>query len=102
MKEYIVTNSCRMKYLCDYLGDKTYECGICDNDTFTGFQVISETEDDMRALNAFKENTFPILEVETLHTKLKNGVAASYYGFSRVGEIIHKCKYGMVVISLKN
>jgi ATP-dependent DNA helicase RecQ len=44
-------------------------------------------------LQDFRETYFPILEVENKTTKLVNGVAASYYGVSNVGQALHRCKY---------
>lgn len=93
MKEYVFIKSCRMKFLCDYLGDYTYECGICDNEKELPFNFIDKSDKSFRALEEFKQNNFPILEVETKTSNIKNGVAASYYGFSNVGKTIHHCKY---------
>ncbi len=93
MIEYIKLTSCRMAYLCQYLGDKkVVQCGKCDNDlgiknevTISGFWQSK--------LDEFRSTYFPELAVEVKNIKLINGVAASYYGVSNVGTTIHRCKY---------
>ncbi len=93
MIEYVETNQSRMKFLCDYLGDSSaHSFSNCDN---TGLKKIVVTIDNEWAqkLQNFREDYFPVLEVETKGTNLINGVAASYYGVSNVGTAIHRCKY---------
>ena len=93
MIEYAETTQSRMKFLCDYLGDdSTHTFTNCDN---TGLKKITVTTNDewKQKLQDFRENYFPVLEVETKGTNLINGVAASYYGFSNVGNAIHRSKY---------
>ncbi|MDI6783197.1 MAG: RecQ family ATP-dependent DNA helicase [bacterium] len=95
MVEYTGTEICRMKFLCNYLGDTLSEkCGKCDNDLRKHI-AVNLTSDWKSKLAHFKNNLFPCLEVESKRGKsiLVNGVAASYYGFSDVGATIHKCKY---------
>ncbi len=93
MIEYTQTVACRMNFLCRYLGDKTIErCGKCDNDMGT-VHTFSPSYSWRTRLRKFKDSYFPILEVETKRSTMVNGVAASYYGFSKVGATIHKCKY---------
>ena len=153
MIEYVETDSSRMKFLCDFLGDETHHNFTnCDN---TGekkitVKVMPEWEERLRM---FKENYFPLLETAPVSNKnlenneikltivnengfdfkllknneitvvvndesefenldiehkedflvlfethkkksrLINGVAASYYGFSNVGTAIHRSKY---------
>lgn len=90
---YIETNESRMKYLCDYLGDfSTNTFNNCDN---TGLKKITVSVSSKwnQKLNDFRESYFPDLEVEKKGTKLMNGVAASYYGFTNVGSSIHRSKY---------
>ena len=93
MVEYTNTSKCKMLYLCNYLGDDTSEnCGICDScsgDT----NHFSMSQRDTEKIQNFQDNFFPFLEVEDTKTNLINGVASSYYGFSNVGAVIHKCKY---------
>jgi ATP-dependent DNA helicase RecQ len=93
MLEYVNTNISRMKFLCDYLGDtssKTFS--NCDN---TGLKKIKVSINDewINRIKSFRENYFPILEVTIKNNHLINGVAASYYGVSNVGNTLHRCKY---------
>ncbi|MCX6280235.1 MAG: RecQ family ATP-dependent DNA helicase [Bacteroidetes bacterium] len=93
MIEYVETTQSRMKYLCDYLGDSsTQSFTNCDN---TGLKKITVSVNDewTQKLQAFREDYFPALEVETRGTNLINGVAASYYGVSNVGSALHRSKY---------
>ncbi|MCS7052969.1 MAG: RecQ family ATP-dependent DNA helicase [Ignavibacterium sp.] len=93
MVEYVETKQSRMKFLCNYLGDNTeYNFRNCDN---TGLEKLKLEDDSIlkARLNEFFENYYPTLEVETKGSNLVNGVASSYYGFSNVGRIIHRCKY---------
>jgi ATP-dependent DNA helicase RecQ len=93
MLEYTNTDKCKMLYLCNYLGDSnSNSCGICESCLYNKNQ-FSMSEDNKEKIKHFQDNYFPILEVETTRTNLVNGVASSYYGFSNVGAIIHKCKY---------
>ncbi len=93
MLEYTNTDSCKMLYLCNYLGDtNSKSCEICDSCLHKKNQ-FSMSENDKEKIKKFQDNFFPVLEVETAKTNLINGVASSYYGFSNVGTIIHKCKY---------
>jgi ATP-dependent DNA helicase RecQ len=90
---YIETNQSRMKYLCDYLGDSSaHSFTNCDN---TGLKKITVTvkPEWNQKLNDFREDYFPVLEVESRRTKLVNGVAASYYGVSNVNAALHRSKY---------
>lgn len=91
--EYAEFKGCRMQYLCSYLGDRSVtKCGNCDNDLHvkTHYQMDEYWQ---KTIEEFKNNFFPILEVETKQSVLVNGVASSYYGFSNVGAAIHRCKY---------
>jgi ATP-dependent DNA helicase RecQ len=93
MEEYTNTNKCKMLYLCNYLGDSNSNSyKICDS-CLHNKNKFSMNEHDKEKIKQFQDNFFPILEVETARTNLINGVASSYYGFSNVGSIIHKCKY---------
>jgi ATP-dependent DNA helicase RecQ len=93
MLNYLTTSTCRMKFLCDFLGDNLQEdCGVCDNCRKRNIQVAI-TEEWKEKLSDFRETYFPILEVENKTTNLVNGVAASYYGISNVGQAIHRSKY---------
>ena len=93
MMEYIDTTESRMKFLCDYLGDNSQQNFTnCDN---TGIEKITVhvTDEWKLTLKNFRENYFPDLEVEGKGSKIVNGVAASFYGFSNVGAALRRCKY---------
>jgi ATP-dependent DNA helicase RecQ len=93
MLEYIEIKTCRMKYLCNYLGDtKQQICGICDNDKHYNAKA-NESLVIKSKLQEFRETFFPLLEVETQRSNIVNGIAASYYGVSNVGAAIHYSKY---------
>lgn len=93
MLEYTDTESCRMQYLCNYLGDNKQEtCGVCDNDKHHTL-VYETTEELTKKLQEFRETFFPILEVETQRSHIINGIAASYYGVSNVGAALRHSKY---------
>lgn len=93
MLEYTAITSCRMQYLCNYLGDvKQTSCSICDNDTEQHLNVVSN-EVMVQKLQEFRETFFPVLEVETQRSNIINGVAASYYGVSNVGAALRHSKY---------
>jgi len=93
MLEYIKISSCRMEYLCRYLGDKNVvKCGHCDNDLGITHKVII-TDNWRSKINEFRNSYFPELVVETKSSNIVNGVAGSYYGLSNVGAVIHRCKY---------
>ncbi|MCI0515196.1 RecQ family ATP-dependent DNA helicase [candidate division KSB1 bacterium] len=93
MVQYTQLTDCRMRFLCNYLGNPTQPaCGFCDNDT--GRHVRVEVVDNWRIkFEHFQHNYFPVLEVQTTRTNLINGVAAGFYGFSQLGQILHRCKY---------
>lgn len=94
MVEYASGEVCRMKYLCDYLGDTLNDkCGVCDIDGHRLQRLPENFKDWNSLLKEFRETFFPVLEVETRGSKMIDGVAASYYGFSQVGETIRRCKY---------
>jgi len=93
MIEYVETTKSRMKYLCDYLGDSSlHSFTNCDNTGLKKHTVSVNTEWTKR-LQDFREYYFPLLEVDNRGNNLINGVAASYYGVSNVGNAIHRSKY---------
>ncbi len=93
MLEYTEIQSCRMEYLCDYLGDAhSGNCGVCDNDR-REFMKVQPDESIKLKLQEFRETFFPLLEVETQRSNIVNGVAASYYGVSNVGAALRHSKY---------
>jgi ATP-dependent DNA helicase RecQ len=93
MLEYVDTTGSRMKFLCDYLGDNSeHTFTNCDNTGEKKVRVI--VSDEWREkLQKFRENYFPELEVEERNSNIINGVAASYYGVSNVGDALHRSKY---------
>jgi ATP-dependent DNA helicase RecQ len=93
MIEYVNTTGARMKYLCDYLGDKAdFAYKNCDNTGESKLQVTI-TEEWKQKLIRFREEYFPQLLVEGRGSNIINGVAASYYGVSNVGDALHRSKY---------
>jgi len=93
MIEYVETTNSRMKFLCDYLGDNSnHNFTNCDNTGEKKIRVIV-TPEWTDKLQDFRENYFPELIVESRGSKIVNGVAASYYGVSNVGDAIHRSKY---------
>jgi ATP-dependent DNA helicase RecQ len=93
MLEYTGITSCRMKYLCNYLGDeKQAACNVCDNDSHKHMRIVA-TESIKQQLQEFRETFFPVLEVKTQRSNILNGVAASYYGVSNVGAALRHSKY---------
>jgi ATP-dependent DNA helicase RecQ len=93
MIRYMDTGGCRMAFLRNYLGDKwSGQCGKCDNDTGNQQHLEVSTYWEGK-VKGFHDSFFPILEVESKASRMTNGVAASYYGFSEVGSAIHRSKY---------
>lgn len=93
MIDYVETKSSRMKFLCDYLGDcSNHNYTNCDNCGERKIQVIV-TPEWINRLKDFRENYFPELVVESPNSNIVNGIAASYYGVSNVGDAIHRSKY---------
>ena len=93
MLAYTEIQTCRMQYLFNYLGDGAQnKCGICDLDKNHSASV-KITEEAVKKLKEFRETYFPLLEVETQHSNVVNGVAASYYGISNIGNALHHSKY---------
>lgn len=93
MIEYVNTEKSRMKFLCEFLDDPSGgEFNNCDNTGLTPMQPFF-TGDLRDKLSKFKAGFFPVLQSEARGTKLLNGVAAGFYGFSNIGAVIHRCKY---------
>lgn len=96
--QYVNSDKCRMKFLCDYLGNTLLNiCDRCDNDLKKSYKIEftkkEPSQEMIKKIEEFRENYFPVLKVESKNTNLMNGISSSYYGFSNIGEIIHKCKY---------
>jgi len=93
MVNYCESSECRMDFLCSYLGDDSVKkCNNCNNCLHRNPQYVPN-DFWKEKINKFQQNFYPELEVETENSNIKNGIAASYYGFSNVGAIIHRCKY---------
>jgi len=93
MIDYVNLNDCRMKFLCDFLGDTLeHDCGKCDND-IKKQTTVNATDEWKSKLEKFRESYFPELIVESKKSNIVNGIAASYYGVSNVGSAIHRSKY---------
>lgn len=90
---YVYTDKPRMQYLCDFLDDDTATAfSNCDNTTLSK-QTVQMTDEWTKRIAEFHENYFPILEVGARSGNMIDGVAASYYGVSNVGNAIHRSKY---------
>lgn len=75
-----------MEILCSYLGDAHSKT----NDDCIRRNYTPRAEWKSK-VTLYQNSNFPELELES--DNLTNGVAASYYGFTNVGSIIHRCKY---------
>lgn len=90
---YVYTDKPRMQYLCNFLDDDTATAiSNCDNTTLSK-QTVQMTDEWASRIADFHENYFPILEVGARSGNMIDGVAASYYGVSNVGNAIHRSKY---------
>jgi ATP-dependent DNA helicase RecQ len=90
---YINTKSSRMNFLCEYLGDEADDSFTnCDNTGLPKLQV-KVTDTWTKQINDFREEYFPILKMESKDSNIIDGLAASYYGVSTVGEALHRSKY---------
>ncbi|NOQ24868.1 MAG: RecQ family ATP-dependent DNA helicase [Bacteroidales bacterium] len=93
MVNYVFTSEPRMKFLCEYLGDSLpMKFENCDNTKHKKI-IVKPSSLIIEKLTDFRETFFPILNVESRHSNLENGVASSYYGISNVGSVLHRCKY---------
>lgn len=93
MIEFIESTTCRMKYLRNYLEDKTnMSCGKCDNCLGKKMVWVNPPEIELK-VKEFYDNDFPTLNNANKKLRLINGVAAAHYGASDIGKVIHKCKY---------
>jgi len=93
MVAYAETDKSRMKFLCDYLGDRSARTfANCDN-TSEKKITVSVTPEWAEKLQNFREDCFPELKVESQGSNIVNGIASSYYGVSNVGAALHRSKY---------
>jgi ATP-dependent DNA helicase RecQ len=91
MLEYVNTQTSRMKYLCNFLGDKTdTKFTNCDNTTLTKL-TVDLTFEWKQKIQEFRETFFPDLKVASKN--MEDGIAASFYGASTIGKAIHRSKY---------
>jgi ATP-dependent DNA helicase RecQ len=88
MIAYAEAKSGGMKYLCSYLGDRAEQAS---DDCVRRRYILSAAW--KKSVKEFHASDYPVLEVQDAASGLVNGVAASYYGFSNVGAVIHRCKY---------
>ena len=93
MRDYVYTTKPRMQYLCDFLDNESDEpYSNCDNTNLKPLRIVVTTP-WREKMSEFRETYFPVLEVESRNSKIVNGVAASYYGVSNVGNALHRSKY---------
>ena len=93
MVGYVNTTKPRMQYLCEFLDDdNNVNYSNCDNTNLNKLTVIV-TDFWRDKLSNFRESYFPVLDVESRNSNIVNGVAASYYGVSNVGNALHRSKY---------
>lgn len=93
MMKYGKLTTSRMAFLCKHLGDtKRRAYKNCDN-TNLPKHYYRPYENLENELMRFRQKVVPILKVESKKSRLKNGIAGSFYGVSHVGSVIHKCKY---------
>lgn len=94
MLKYAETNQSRMKFLCNYLGDETsYIFNNCDNSGLQKIVEVQITPEWNEKIKIFNDNNFPEFQVRLIKSNIIECIASSYYGFSKVGKLIHRCKY---------
>ncbi len=92
MQAYVQTRDCRMKFLCDFLGDQmTGNCGNCDNCRKRVFQVDDHPA-STNCLEAFKDSAFPTLSLKAAKTALTDGLAAANSTNKRVIQAIQSTR----------
>ena len=64
----------------------------CDNSKYKK-RTVNPKKETISKLIEFRETYFPVLNVESNNSNIKNGIASSYYGVSNVGAALHRCKY---------
>ncbi len=93
MVGYVNTTKPRMQYLCEFLDDdNNVNYSNCDNTNLNKL-TVTVTGFWRDKLSDFRESYFPVLDVESRNSNIVNGVAASYYGVSNVGNALHRSKY---------
>lgn len=95
IENYVYTQEPRMKYLCKFLDSvnesEPYE--NCDNTTFPKLPIVNSQYYRDKLTSFYENELFPLLELANEKYHLTDGVAASYYGISGIGQMIHKSKY---------
>ena len=87
MLKYINLNSCRTKFICDYLNDNSViKCNHCDNCSKP--MEIKYTESDINLLIDFYDNYF--VYTETAKYPL---LSSGYYNMSDIKLLIQNAKY---------
>lgn len=93
MIEYIRTKTCRMVFMCNYLGDPSVEpCGRCDN---CRSDALPSLPADL-VQRAREHVVHPKLHLKAEFGKApvyEDGRALDYYKDTKVGEAIHTSKY---------
>ncbi len=93
MIEYIQTKTCRMVFVCNYLGDPNAKpCGKCDN---CRSEALPSLPTDL-VQRAREHVVHPRLHLKANINKAlvyEDGRALDYYKDTRVGEAIHTSKY---------
>lgn len=87
MLQYIYLDSCRTKFICNYLNDYSVEaCNHCDNCNQTVLSGFDK--DDFELLKAFFDDYF-------LYEKTPNCtiISSGYYKIEEIGELIKNSKY---------
>jgi ATP-dependent DNA helicase RecQ len=86
---------CRMRFLCQFLGDgEASACGRCD--VCTGERLPPPDETLLRAAQSFAFH--PPLNIGAVYKKepvYAGGISLSFYGGTAVGQAIQACKYGV-------
>lgn len=93
MKDYVDTPSCRMSYLCHYLGDAAAEpCGHCDREQPE--PAFTALADEKERLLEFYRTYHP--ELDLSGDALHKGYAATLYGLAGSAAIVAGCKAGTI------
>lgn len=99
MQTYATGQHCYMSYLTEYLGDKPgYRCGVCGVCAAEHFPLIVPTQRIQERVRYFLEEEYlPAIEKRGDKKPIHEaGWSLSYYSNTRIGRIIHACKYERV------
>ena len=93
MVEYAETEKCRMKYLCNYLEDDSFDkCGLCDNCRGHKVSPDAELQETKKRIEKFYSE-YSIKITTVVNNKKIEIRSLSYYKGTEIGDIIHECKY---------